>query len=249
MNVALLMGRGGSKSIPGKNVKAVLGRPLALYPMLAAKGATLIDRVMVSTDCPALQSVARQADVEVIERPASLCGDDSQMLDAIRDALRFIGGDVDCLVTMHCNCATHRPGLIDDCIRRLAAEAEADSCVSGVVDRAVHPYRTRGLTPGGRLKPWFEIPPATSSNRQALDPCVILDGAARALRVRSCFPANGDPPFPYLGRVILFEENPGGRDVHDEIDVILTERYLRDQGWTENSVPQHLRTGDNGGGN
>jgi hypothetical protein len=49
--------------------------------------------------------------------------------------------------------------------------------------------------------------------------------------------------------VILFEDNPGGRDVHDEIDVILTERYLRDQGWTESSVPQHLRTGNNGGGN
>ena len=39
MNVILLTGRGGSKSVPGKNVYPVLGRPLAFYPMTAAKRA------------------------------------------------------------------------------------------------------------------------------------------------------------------------------------------------------------------
>jgi CMP-N,N'-diacetyllegionaminic acid synthase len=236
MNVVLLMGRRGSKSIPGKNVRPVLGRPLVLYPILAAKRATLIDRIFVSTDCPDIIGTARCSGVEVIERPASISGDESQMVDAIRHALEVIGERVEFLVTMHANCATHRVGLIDDCIRRLQREPGADSCVSGTVDRAIHPYRTRRLLSDGTLQSWMPAPTGTSSNRQSLDPCVILDGAARALRVGGCFPIRGEAPFPYLGRTILFEENPGGRDVHDEVDLLLTERYLLGEGWTYDTV-------------
>ena len=50
MNVVLLTGRGGSKSIPGKNLHPILGRPLCFYPMKAALGAERVDAVYVSTD-------------------------------------------------------------------------------------------------------------------------------------------------------------------------------------------------------
>lgn len=235
--VALLMGRGGSKSIPKKNVMPVMGRPLVYYPMWTALHSSRIDDVYVTTDCPYIQEVARGCGVHVIDRPAELSRDDSQMVDGILHALSVIGADVRYLVTMHCNCATHRPGLIDECLDRLDASPEADSCVSGVIDKSVHPFRTRRLTSEGWLEPWFQIPPGTSSNRQALEPCIILDGAARAMRVASCFPPHGDPPFSYLGRKVLMVENPGGLDVHDEWDFQETERFLRSVGWTETAEP------------
>jgi len=47
---ALLLGRGGSTGLPGKNTRAVLGRPLMAYPLLAARDARSVDRVYVSTD-------------------------------------------------------------------------------------------------------------------------------------------------------------------------------------------------------
>lgn len=237
MNIALLMGRGGSKSIINKNVRGTLGRPLVSYPMWAAKRAEKIDRVMVTTDCPLIQDVARENGVEVIERPPELSRDDSQMVDGVIHALESIGEPVEFLVTMHCNCATHSPGLIDACITKLEGDPQGDACVSGVVDKSVHPFRTRKLTAAGRLEPWFEIPPGTSSNRQALEPCIILDGAARALRVANCLPPHGDPPFSYLGKKILMVENPGGLDVHDEEDLLHTERFLREIGWTEGAEP------------
>lgn len=240
MNVALIMGRGGSKSIPGKNVMPVLGRPLVIYPLLAALHARRIDQVVVTSDCPGIQRVATELKVRFIRRPDDISHDTAQMVDGILHALQEIGGTVEHLVTLHANCATHAAGLIDRCIARLEADPSADSCVSGVIDRSVHPYRTRKLTADGWLEPWNEVPANTSSNRQALDPCVILDGAARAMRVNSCIPANGSAPFPYLGRKILLEENPGGRDVHDEDDILLTERYLLRQGWTDTTLPKHL---------
>jgi len=235
MNVALLMGRGGSKSIIKKNVYPVLGRPLVSYPMTAALKAKKIDRVMVSTDCPDIMGVAKEMGVEIIERPPELSRDDSEQADGISHALSVIGPDVEYLVEMHCNCATHYPGLIDDCITELENHPEADSCVSTVTNKAVHPFRTRRRTPDNYLEPWMDIPENTSSNRQSLEPCVELDGAARAMRVSSCFPINGIQPFPYLGKKVRTVENEGGFDIHDEDDFILAEQYLRRHGWTEAS--------------
>ncbi len=240
MNVALIMGRGGSKSIPGKNVTPILGRPLVLYPMLAAASAAKIDRVAVTTDCPEILRLAGARDVIRIQRPPEFSHDTAEMLDGIRHALEVLGGEVEYLVTMHANCATHSEGLIDRCIARLEADPGADSCVSGTIDKAVHPYRTRRLSERGRLEPWTEVPAGTSSNRQSLEPCVILDGAARAMRVSSCFPPTGDAPFPYLGRTVLLEENPGGRDVHDEDDLLLTRRFLERHGWTDAATPGYI---------
>lgn len=237
MNVALIMGRGGSKSIPGKNVMPVLGRPLVLYPILAAQRAAKIDLVAVTTDCPEILRIAETEGVLPIRRPPGISHDTAQMVDGITHALEVIGGEIEFLVTLHANCGTHPPGLIDRCLARLEADAEADSCVSGPVEKSVHPFRTRRLSLEGTLDPWMPAPRDTSSNRQSLDPCVILDGACRAMRVRKCFPPEGDPPFPYLGRKVLFEENPGGRDVHDEDDVWLTEVFLRRHGWSEEKTP------------
>lgn len=241
MNVALIMGRSGSKSIRGKNLMPVLGRPLVLYPMLAALNAAKIDRVAITTDCPEMLRVAREYGIETILRPQELSHDSAQMVDGIVHALGVIGPEVKFLATLHANCATHSEGLIDRCITRLENAPAADACVSGVVDRAIHPFRTRKLTDTRHLVPWVNVPSGTSSNRQSLEPCVVLDGAIRVIRVATCFPPAGTPPFPYLGRDILFEENPGGRDIHSEDDVILTEHYLLRNGWTKERCPAFIK--------
>ena len=241
MNIALLTGRGGSKSITKKNVMPVLGRPLATYPILSALNATKIDKVYISTDCSDLKALAREYGVTVIERPEEISGDRSELAHALEHALKTIGTEVEYLVSLHCNCGTHRPGLIDACLETLEHNPEADACVTGLVDKSVHPYRTRQVTEDGRLLPWSDIPQTTSSNRQTMTPCFLLDGAARAMRVSSCFPLRGPQPFPYLGEHTLFVENDGGLDIHSPEDVLLTEVYLRRHGFSENSLPQAWR--------
>lgn len=233
MNVVLLTGRGGSKSIPGKNVYPLLGRPLTFYPMTAALQARRVDRIYVTTDDPAIKSVARELGIRIIHRPAELSQDDSELTDAIVHALGEIEEPVDILVTMHCNCAVHRSGLVDECIDKLLAHPEADSCVSGHSDKSVHPFRTKRMGKDGFLHTWMEMPESTSTNRQALDGCFILDGACRAMRVARCFPPRGQRPFTYLGNKILPVENLSDGDVHGMEDVVLAEYRLREMGWEE----------------
>ena len=235
MNVVLLTGRGGSKSVPGKNVYPVLGRPLAFYPMAAAASARKVDRICVSTDSPEIARVARTFGIEVIDRPPELAQDDSELVDTITHAMGVIGGDLRYLVTMHCNCAVHREGIVDDCITLMDEHPEADSCVTGFIDQSIHPYRTKRVDAGGYLHPWLEIPEGTSTNRQALAPCFVLDGAVRVLRVDRCFPPRGQRPFTYLGRRILHVRNARGGDVHSLDDIAEAEQALRRAGIPEGS--------------
>ncbi len=240
MKAVLLTGRGGSKSIPRKNLYPLLGRPLTYYPMAAAMKARLVDAVYVTTNDPAIKDLGRELGIRIIHRPDELSQDDSELTDAIVHALSVIEQPVEILVTMHCNCAVHRVGLVDECIQKLLDSPEADSCVSGHSQKSVHPFRTKRMGKDGFLHTWLEIPEGTSTNRQALEGCFILDGACRAMRVDRCFPPKGQPPFTYLGNRILPLENISDGDVHALEDVVLAEHRLREIGWRNAEVDEGL---------
>jgi CMP-N-acetylneuraminic acid synthetase len=76
---ALIPLRGGSKSIPKKNIKPLAGQPLCAWVLQAASAAAHIDVVYVSTDCPEIAAVVRALDlgVEIINRPAALATDEA----------------------------------------------------------------------------------------------------------------------------------------------------------------------------
>lgn len=73
--LAVIPARGGSKGIPRKNVLPLAGKPLIAHTIEAARAASTIDRVVVSTDDPEIAAVSRQWGAEVVERPAELSGD------------------------------------------------------------------------------------------------------------------------------------------------------------------------------
>lgn len=232
-NVVLLTGRAGSKSVTGKNTYPVLGRPLGTYAMLAAKEARKIDEIYISTDCEKLKILANKMNIKIINRPKDISEDTSELIEAIEHAFQQLAFKTRFLVTMHCNCGIHSPGLVDECISKLEKYPEADSCVTGYVDRSVHPYRTRRVTKEGYLEQWINTPKNTSSNRQNLDPCFILDGAVRVIRVEDNLPKAGLEPFSYLGKKILFVENSSSGDVHSLRDIRLTELILSEMGWSK----------------
>ena len=77
------------------------------------------------------------------------------------------------------------------------------------------------------------MPEGTSTNRQALSPCFILDGAVRVIRVARCFPPRGQRPFTYLGTRVLHRLNESGGDIHDHDDIVQAETLLKEMGWEE----------------
>jgi N-acylneuraminate cytidylyltransferase len=99
MKVAVIPARGGSKRIPGKNIRDFCGQPMIAYPIRAAQAAGLFDRIIVSTDSAPIAEVARQCGAEVpFMRPPDLADDyattDSVFLHAI-ETLEAASGPID----------------------------------------------------------------------------------------------------------------------------------------------------------
>ena len=65
MRLALIPARGGSKRIPGKNIRSFCGKPILAYSIQTAQASGLFDRILVSTDSADIAEVARQYGAEV----------------------------------------------------------------------------------------------------------------------------------------------------------------------------------------
>lgn len=89
--VALICARGGSKGVPGKNIRELAGKPLISWAIEQACAVSRIERVMVSTDSPQIAEVARAAGAEVpFLRPAELAQDNSPEWLVWRHALEYL---------------------------------------------------------------------------------------------------------------------------------------------------------------
>ena len=92
--LAVIPARGGSKGVPGKNIKELNGRPLIAYTIEAAVQAAGIDRVVVTTYDKKIAEVAVQYGAEVpFLRQASLAGDSSLAIDVYLDAIERLGSE------------------------------------------------------------------------------------------------------------------------------------------------------------
>jgi CMP-N-acetylneuraminic acid synthetase len=88
--LGIIPARGGSKSIPGKNIRPLGGKPLVSY-MIKAALKSKIDRVIVSTDDEKIAAVAKEYDAEVpFMRPKELATDTASSLSVLLHALRHV---------------------------------------------------------------------------------------------------------------------------------------------------------------
>ena len=89
--IALIPARGGSKGLPGKNIKNLCGKPLIAHTIGAALNASGIDRVVVTTDSEEIAEIAKQYGAEVpFLRPEELAGDTSSAVDVYLHAVDFL---------------------------------------------------------------------------------------------------------------------------------------------------------------
>lgn len=89
--IAFIFARGGSKGLPGKNIRLLGGKPLIAWSIEHALAVKRIERVIVSTDSEEIAAVAREYGVEVpFIRPAELARDDSPEWLAWRHALKYL---------------------------------------------------------------------------------------------------------------------------------------------------------------
>lgn len=88
---AFIFARGGSKGLPGKNIKPLKGIPLIAWSIMSAKGVERIDRIIVSTDDSKIANIALQYGAEVpFLRPSVLATDHSPEWLSWRHALEYL---------------------------------------------------------------------------------------------------------------------------------------------------------------
>ncbi len=89
--IAIVPARGGSKGLPGKNIKNLCGKPLIAYTLEAALKSKEIERVIVSTDSQEIASIAKQYGAEVpFLRPACLAEDETSAVDVYLHAVEYL---------------------------------------------------------------------------------------------------------------------------------------------------------------
>lgn len=150
--VAVIPARGGSTSVPKKNLQSLGGKPLVAWSIEVAQAVDDIDRVVVSTDDAAIGAVAQEYGAEVGDRPDELAVDDALIVDALRYHLatwRAEGVPVDIVVVLKPTCPLRTDGDVQACLRRLAA-GDVDS-VATFTEAALNPRRAwRVRDKGGR---------------------------------------------------------------------------------------------------
>ncbi len=180
--LGIVPARGGSKGVPGKNVRPLAGRTLLEYTARAARESGVLDRVILSTDSPEVADTGRRAGLDVpFMRPATLASDDTPMLPVIQHALESLARDgwsPDMIVLLQPTSPLRRPDHIRAAVTTLR-DTKADSVVTVVeIPRHLSPDYVMRLD-GGRLLP-FLPEGARVTRRQDARPAYSRDGTVYA---------------------------------------------------------------------
>ena len=143
--LGLIMARGGSKSIPKKNIKLLGGKPLIAHTIEKAKAAKYIDRLILSTDDLEIAEVAKKYGCEVpFMRPSELAQDNTQDYPVMAHALEWLEKNEnwkpDFIVHLRPTHPFRKTSDIDKAVEMIAENPEADS-VWTVGKPPVTPYK------------------------------------------------------------------------------------------------------------
>lgn len=152
---AIITARGGSKGLPGKNIRQFVKQPLIAHTIQAALQCDLIGRCIVTTDDKEIGEVSRRFGAEVVERPAVLATDTASSADAVRHALGVLaesGPLPQHIVLLQPTSPLRGERLLRQCLEEFTA-GKFGSAIS-VTREEHHPYKSFRLE-GGTLHPLF----------------------------------------------------------------------------------------------
>lgn len=181
--LALIPARGGSKGLPGKNIRPLNGVPLIGHSIRVAKAARGVTRIVVSTDDERIAQIAREEGAEIpFMRPPELATDTSPAMDTLLytvDRLRREeGGGHDAFVVLQPTVPLRLPEDVDAAVR-IFREREADSVI-GVVPAPVPLHWYLEVGPQGVLRP--HAPGNAVMNRQDYAELYVPNGAVYVFR-------------------------------------------------------------------
>lgn len=240
MNLALVCGRKEKFPFPGRNLVPLLGRPMMVYPLLAALNAEGVDRTYLTTDDEEMARVAHHLGAGVIMRTAKMGKDDVSLeevfhltLEQLRDQEMIVPERV---VVLLANAPTVTAGMIEQGISLLTKEPRLDAVASVTLRRDFAPQNALHLTEEGVLCPVLPAQPPLSSESYFAD---ALMWVLRSSVAQGPLPGEG-----FQNQIVdprRFRVAPLVHEGYGDIDFVwqipAAEDWLRRHGFDETKTP------------
>lgn len=223
----LVPARGGSKSIPKKNLVSLGGRPLLDYGIRAAQASNLFERLVCSTDDDEIAGRAGLLGVEVDQRPLHLAGDDATSADVARDFLErsmLIRGEIpDVLVLIQPTSPFVLPNHFEGILKLFAEDLNVQSAHNATaVTHNNHAWNQRQIGGDGAVTFLFAKERKSASTKQQ-KPKLLIFGNAIAARGATLLRGDGFYAGPCRAIVI---DSPYNFDLDGPEDVPVAEALL-----------------------
>jgi CMP-N,N'-diacetyllegionaminic acid synthase len=183
--IAIIPARGGSKGLPGKNIRLLNNIPLICYTVKAALRANKISRVIVSTDDDEIASIAKESGAEIpCMRPSHLAEDNSMVMDAYLYTVDWIKKDenlkIDAFVALLPSAPLRTAADIDSAVDIFNIK-KADSVIS-VTESEIPVEWYRKINENGVLESYYPKRNAIK-NRQEFSDSYVPNGAIYVFNV------------------------------------------------------------------
>lgn len=217
--LAVIPARGGSKGVPGKNIRPVQGLPLIGWTIREALKSSRITELVCSTDSPEIAAVCEQCGLSVPElRPPELGADDTRTQDVILDLLTRTEGSYDYLLLLQPTAPLRVVEDIDAAIA-LAEAHQANSVVSFCEAHSHHPYYMYQYSEGdpAQVRQLMEYEMGTP--RQEFPRMIYRNGAIYLVKLSWFLSAKSfvsDDVIPYL----MPEERSVNLDAEEDFDFL-----------------------------
>ena len=227
---AVIPARGGSKGLPRKNILDLGGKPLIAHAIDVARATDTIERIIVSTEDPEIEDVARRFGAEVpFRRPAELSSDTANVADAYTYTLDRLfeeeGDGPDVTVTLFPTHPFRTPRLLEEMIQATRRCTSAITAVPARFDTGLYwARRENGWT---RLGPGPCIPaarPVGTAIVQRYLPSPLRRDPKRAAAWQARWPLGPDAAY---GLTMLLEDPLLTLDIDTIEDLALAEECLR----------------------
>ncbi len=183
--LGVTLARGGSKSVPLKNIRLILGKPLIFYTIREALKCKLIDDYIVSTDSKVISKISKKFGAEIpFLRPKNISKDTSTSVESLQHAVKSMekikGYQYDYVVEIMCTNPLKVALDIDSCIAKLK-KTKADSVIAVHKLEEHHPSRIKKIVNDKIMD--FCVKEKIESRRQDLKPfAYIRSGSIYALK-------------------------------------------------------------------
>lgn len=233
MILGVIPARGGSKGLPNKHTKLLLGKPVIGYTIEIAQKSKKLDRLVVSTEDSGIATVSRKFGVEVIKRPLDLAQDKSNIDGALKHTVETVekeGKKVDVVVWMQANFPLREEGEIDAVIGKIIKTC-ADSVIT--VSAVDWPLERAYRLTEDRITRYYEKI-TQHPRRQDYQTAYISNGAVYAIRRHVLMQEpEANAPYDYFfgeSRIAYVQNQfEYGIEIDDEKDFLIVEMFLQRQ--------------------